>query len=92
MAKEESKLPVKGENKPVKKAAKKGFFAKVGALPKKFWGAIVNTWHELKKVTWPGRKELINATGVVLVFLVAMAVLVGLLDLGASELISLIIR
>ena len=35
---------------------------------------------------------MINATGVVLVFMVAMAVLVGLLDLGASELISLIIR
>ena len=88
MAKEENKLPAKGEKKP----AKKGFFAKAAALPKKIWGAIVNTWHELKKVTWPGRKELINAVGVVLLFMVFMAVLVGLLDLGASELISLIIR
>ena len=61
-------------------------------LPAKFWASIQKTWAELKKVTWPGRKDLINATGVVLIFMVVMAVVIGLLDLGASELISLIIR
>ena len=71
---------------------KNGFFAQVAQLPKKFWASIQKTWAELKKVTWPGRKDLINATGVVLIFMVLMAVVIGLLDLGASELISLIIR
>lgn len=89
MANEANKLPAKGEKKPVKK---NGFFAKVAKLPKKFWGSIQKTWAELKKVTWPGRKDLVNATGVVLIFMVVMAVVTGLLDLGASELISLIIR
>ena len=88
MANEANKLPAKGEKKPVKN----GFFATVAQLPKKFWASIQKTWAELKKVTWPGRKDLINATGIVLVFMVVMAVVIGLLDLGASELISLIIR
>ena len=88
MANEANKLPAKGEKKPVKN----GFFAKVAQLPKKFWASIQKTWAELKKVTWPGRKDLINATGVVLIFMVLMAVVIGLLDLGASELISLLIR
>ena len=88
MANEANKLPANGEKKPVKN----GFFAKVAQLPKKFWASIQKTWAELKKVTWPGRKDLINATGVVLIFMVLMAVVIGLLDLGASELISLIIR
>ena len=89
MANVENKLPAKGDKKTVKKD---GFFAKVAKLPKKFWASIQKTWAELKKVTWPGRKDLINATGVVLIFMVLMAVVIGLLDLGASELISLIIR
>ena len=36
---------------------------------------------ELKKVTWPTKKELISHTGAVLAFLVGMAVLIGVLDL-----------
>ncbi len=35
---------------------------------------------ELKKVTWPTRKELISHTGAVFAFVIGMAVLIGALD------------
>lgn len=90
MAKEEKNLPEKkgkakkaGGNKVLR--AFTGFFKRIAH-------AIQNTIAELKKVTWPSRKDLINYTTIVLVFMVLMAIVVGLLDLGATELISLIIR
>lgn len=35
---------------------------------------------ELRKVIWPTRKELITYTGVVIVFVVAMAAIVAVMD------------
>ena len=60
-------------------------------IPKKIWNAIQNTAAELRKVTWPDRKALINYTTIVLAFMLLMGVVVGLLDLGATNLIKLII-
>ena len=45
---------------------------------------------ELKKVSWPTRKELINSTVIVLVFIVVFAATVGLIDLGLGSLLKLI--
>ena len=50
-----------------------------------------NMWHELRKVTWPTRQDLINYTLIVLAFLVFMGVVIGLLDLGSTALINLFI-
>ena len=36
---------------------------------------------EIKKLTWPTRKELVNYTLTVLAFVVAMAAIIGVLDL-----------
>jgi preprotein translocase, SecE subunit, bacterial len=90
MAKEEKTLPQKKEK--AKKSGGNKFLRTITAIPKRMWNAIGNTIAELKKVTWPTRKDLINYTTIVLAFMVLMAVVVGLLDLGASELISLMIR
>ena len=49
------------------------------------------TFSELKKVTWPTRKEMINYTLVVLAFMLVMGVVIGLLDGGAAWLVSAII-
>ena len=49
-----------------------------------------NMYHELKKVTWPTKKELLNYSVVVFVFMVVMGVIIGLFDLGAGALIRLI--
>ena len=71
------------------------FFTKVGnffrKLPQKIAKPFKNTWHELRKVTWPTKKEWINCTLIVLAFMAFMGVTIGLLDLGSSALIQWII-
>lgn len=47
---------------------------------------------ELKKVTWPTRKELINYTIVVVVFIALLSVIIGGLDWLASVLFEFIVR
>ena len=64
------------------------FFVK---LPKRLAQPFKNMWRELKKVTWPTRKDLLNYTLIVLAFMVFMGVVIGLLDLGSSRLIALLI-
>jgi preprotein translocase subunit SecE len=49
-----------------------------------------NTWRELKKVTWPTRKDLLNYTLIVLAFMTFMGVVIGLLDMGSSALVALL--
>ncbi len=79
------------------KTAKKGkgsFFARMlqffKLLPGRIATPFKSMWHELRKVTWPTRKDLINQTVIVLLFILVMSIVVGLLDLGASTLIRLI--
>jgi len=43
---------------------------------------------ELKKVTWPSRKELIGSTVVVIVFVVLIAVYFGIIDLIYTTIIG----
>ena len=47
--------------------------------------------NELKKVTWPGKKDLISATLAVIAFILVMAIVTGLFDCGLGELFSLVI-
>ncbi len=47
-------------------------------------------WHELKKVTWPTKPDLIKYVGIVVVFMVFMGVVIGLLDMGSSRLVAAI--
>jgi preprotein translocase subunit SecE len=46
---------------------------------------------ELAKVTWPSRKEVIASTSVVLVIVFLIAAFLGLVDLGLSKMIKLIL-
>ena len=39
---------------------------------------------------WPNRKQMVNYTAVVLVFLAFMVTLIGLVDLGLAKLVMLI--
>jgi preprotein translocase subunit SecE len=92
-------MPNDVKNPPAAQGAKKdskpskfqGFLKGVAAIPKRIQKSVLNTVAELKKVTWPTRQALINYTTVVVVFMVLMAIVVGLLDLGASALVSRII-
>ena len=73
-----------------KKEAKKRQVAKKESMwlrIRKYFRGIAS---ELKKVSWPTRKELINSTAVVLVFILVFATAVGLIDLGLGSLLNLI--
>ena len=45
---------------------------------------------EVKKVSWPDRKELVNATIAAIVFIVIFAIVVGVVDLILGQLLKLI--
>lgn len=74
---------------------KKGFLSKTVSffktLPGKIAQPFMSMWRELKKVTWPSRQDLLNYTLIVLAFMAFMGVVIGLLDLGASKLIAMMI-
>jgi preprotein translocase subunit SecE len=42
---------------------------------------------EMRKVTWPDREQLRNATAVILVFVVILAIIIGLMDSVFSALV-----
>ena len=46
---------------------------------------------ELKKVTWPTRKQTLASTGVVMVIVAVMALYLGIIDLILSKLVKLIL-
>ena len=47
---------------------------------------------ELKKVTWPNRKELISSTVVVMITVVLVAIYLGLIDLLFSRVVTIILQ
>jgi preprotein translocase subunit SecE len=60
---------------------------------KEFWERAKQFFREvrveLKKVTWPSRKETIASTSVVLVTVILVAFFLGIVDLGLSRLIKI---
>ena len=79
------------EKKEVKKTEKPGFVARAKALPARIANAFKNTAAELKKVSWPSKKDLVNYSLVVIGFVFALAVIVGVLDTASSFLVKQLI-
>ena len=76
----EEKVEVKANNKVVEVKAKdvakdKKKKDKV-KKPNKVAKAIKDTGNELKKVSWPGFKQVVKQTGIVLVFVLVFAVVI----------------
>ena len=46
---------------------------------------------ELKRVTWPSRKETLAGTSVVLIVLLIAAFFLGIVDIGLSTVIKLVL-
>ncbi|KPJ62138.1 MAG: preprotein translocase subunit SecE [Deltaproteobacteria bacterium DG_8] len=46
---------------------------------------------ELKKVTWPTRKELLSTTAIVIVLVLIVAFFLGIVDLGLLKMIKNVI-
>ena len=47
---------------------------------------------ELKKVTWPGKSELISFTGIVFVTVTVVAALIWVLDASFAQILKAIIK
>ena len=47
---------------------------------------------ELKKVTWPTKDDVLASVGVVLVLTILMAIILGALDLGFTQLFTLLMN
>ena len=60
-------------------------------LPKRISKPFKNMYYELKKVTWPSKEKLITYSIIVLIFMLFMGIVIGLLDMGASALVRLLI-
>jgi len=60
-------------------------------LPKRISKPFKNMFYELKKVTWPSKEKLIAYSIIVLVFMLFMGIVIGLLDMGASALVRMLI-
>jgi len=54
-------------------------------------GFLLSCWAELKKVQWPDRETLIQATAVTILFVAVAAVYLGVLDVAFKELIKLVL-
>ena len=76
----------------VEKKVKPSFFVRVGNFFKRIGRFFKNMWHELKKVTWPSGKDVLNYSLVVFVFMLIMGVIIGLIDFGSGALIDLIVK
>ena len=82
------------EKKAVAKTTDKKAAAKKSDSGKKRFNLVKtfkDMWAELKKVTWPSRKELIRQSTVVIVFVLILTLVVGLMDYVLSNLLRLII-
>lgn len=91
--KDKKTLKLKEDKKEVKKDGKKEV-KKEGAKKKPKFNLIQKLRErvaELKKVTWPSRKELIRHSIVVVVFVVLITAVIAVYDLALSSLIKLII-
>ena len=53
---------------------------------------VLEVVSELKKVTWPNRKETLGATGVVLILVIIVSIYLGLVDYALSHLVRVLIR
>jgi preprotein translocase subunit SecE len=53
---------------------------------------LVEAWQELKKVTWPTRRETLGATVVVIILVVFTSLYLSLVDMVIQYIISLVYK
>ncbi len=87
-----------GRGQVVKLKSAKGKSSLVAKLPSvtQRWRTVATfvaeAWQELKKVTWPGRKETLGTTMVVVFLVVIISGYLGLVDIGLSALLKRIMH
>ncbi|MGI8413055.1 MAG: preprotein translocase subunit SecE [Solirubrobacteraceae bacterium] len=53
---------------------------------------IQGSWRELQRVQWPDRRQVMQATGVVIGFVIVAGVFLGVADVIATKLVNLILK
>jgi preprotein translocase SecE subunit len=53
---------------------------------------LQGSWRELQRVQWPDRRQVVQATGVVVGFVIVAGLYLGLADTVASKLVNLILK
>ena len=93
MAEEKKEVATQEAKAPAKKAPSKmdKFVSWCKRLPSRIAKPFKNMWYELKKVTRPSKRKLFVCSVTVLVFMLFMGVVIGLLDMGASALVKLLV-
>jgi preprotein translocase subunit SecE len=59
---------------------------------KRFYAYVQESIDEAKKVVWPSRKETVQSTGVVMAFVVVMALFLWMVDAALAWVVDLFIR
>jgi preprotein translocase subunit SecE len=54
-------------------------------------GFLLGSWRELQRVQWPDRRQVMQATGVVIGFVIVAGLFLGAADLVSGKLINLIL-
>ena len=58
----------------------------------KVFGFFKECGAELKKVTWPTRDDVVSSIKVVIISTIIVALILGLLDLGFTELFRIVMK
>jgi len=60
--------------------------------PMRLVGFLQGSWRELQRVQWPDRRQVMQATGVVIGFVIVAGVFLGVADVIATRLVNLILK
>jgi preprotein translocase subunit SecE len=58
----------------------------------RFIGFLQGSWRELQRVQWPDRRQVFQATGVVIGFVIVAAIFLGVADWAAGKIVTFILK
>ena len=62
------------------------------SLVSRFIGFLQGSWRELQRVQWPDRRQVFQATGVVIGFVIVAAVFLGVADWAAGKIVTFVLK
>ncbi|HET9074815.1 MAG TPA: preprotein translocase subunit SecE [Solirubrobacteraceae bacterium] len=65
--------------------------APAASLPARVVGFLQGSWRELQRVQWPDRRQVFQATGVVLGFVIVAGAFLGVASFAAQKIVNLIL-
>jgi preprotein translocase subunit SecE len=85
----------RGQVVKLKAKVKRSWSSKLPPVSR-YWAStkqfIAEAVQELKKVTWPNRKETLGTTGVVLILVILIAIYLGMVDFALSRLVRFVMH